>query len=618
MSIGQQDKEFSDGLKSAIGLVLILFIVSAFRFLGNLKDYIVNIDLAYEFCRLNEFIATPYGKVVTYFFIGYVLNVLLIYKLFRKWKINLIGKFILVCFLASWLSYFDFYIIQLLNKLWLAVIYAILISSLKLIFIFKSLEFIGFILAKLNFKTKTRNSNSISLRTTKSNVVIPNPFAGIYIQGGAGSGKTESILKPIIKESIERNFSFIIYDFKGELTPFANQIMDTKGIHQYHTLNFKEPKSSDRFNPLNPDFLNNTAEVVELSKTLFYNLNPGSIKATSNNYFLDEAINLFTGIVIYLKNNKPSYCTIPHIISGLANNDIAKIITKISSDFEALPYVSSLKNVIKLGADKQVAGVIGSLQGSLAKFTSKDLFYILSGNDFTPDLNNPDKPNRLNIVNDSSLPSFYAPLISMVINICLKKMNVPDKHESAIFLDEAPTLYIPEFEQIPATARSNKIATVFTTQDYTQIVDKYGSEKAQTIISNLATQFYGRTTNAQSMRMISELFGKYDKVYTTKTKGTSGSILNMGKQNSSSGTSQSFQERYNVTSNELLKLKPGEFYSIIGDNKSHNQFKQIKLPKSKEDNTQLKAIRKLSNSISDSDLDRNYLAINKAAIALFN
>lgn len=618
MSIGQESKEFYDGLKSALVFVLIIIIISIFQFLGDLKEYIVNLDLAYEFCRLSEFIATPFGKTIIYLFISYVLSLLLLFKLLRKSRINLIGKFILFSFIASWLSSFDFYILLVLKKLWLAVIYAFVISSLKLIFIFKGSQLISFVLSKLNLKTKAKKSNSINLRTTKSSVVIPNPFAGIYIQGGAGSGKTESILKPIIKESIERNFSFIIYDFKGELTPFAKQIMNTKGIHQYHTLNFKQPKSSDRFNPLNPDFLNNTAEIVELSKTLFYNLNPGSIKSTSNNYFLDEAINLFTGIVIYLKNNKPSYCTIPHIISGLANNDIEKIITKISTDFEALPYVSSLKNVITLGADKQVAGVIGSLQSSLAKFTSKDLFYILSGNDFTPDLNNPDKPNRLNIINDSSLPSFYAPLISVIINICLKKMNIADKHESAIFLDEAPTLYIPEFEQIPATARSNKIATVFTTQDYTQIVDKYGSEKAQTIISNLATQFYGRTTNAPSIRMISELFGKYDKVYTTKTKGTSGNILNMGNQNSSSGTSQSFQERYNVTSNELLKLKPGEFYSIIGDNKSSNQYKQIKPPKNKEDNAQLKAIRKLSNSISDSDLDSTYLAINRAAITLFN
>ena len=617
MSLSEANKETSGLGKSALGIIMIVAIFMLFNFIKNSFFYIIHMDVAYELCRLNAFISTPFGKTTSYLVFSYIISILLAFRLFKNWKTKWLFKLYLVLCIASIPSTLDLGLLFNIDVAWY-VFFAITISILKLSLLFYRPKLVSFLRSKFIRRKKSQEASNIILATKKRNIDIKNPFAGIYVQGGAGSGKTESLLKPMMKQCIQNNFAFIIYDFKGELTPFANEVMEAQNINQSNTLNFKEPLLSDRFNPLNPEYIRNTAEVVELTKTLFYNLNPASIKQTTNNYFLDEAINLFTSIVIFLKNNKPDYCTIPHIIAGLSNNSIDKVILKISTEFEALPYISSLKNVIELKAEKQVAGVIGSLQGSLAKFTSKELFYILSKSDFSPELNDPEKPNRLCIVNDSSLPSFYAPLISMIINNCLKKMNVADKHKSAIFLDEAPTLFIPEFEQIPATARSNKIATVFTTQDYTQILDKYGKEKAQTIISNLGSQFYGRTTNVESMKQISELFGKYDKVFKTKSKGNSSELLNTGNMQVRKGQSESIQQRYTVTSNELLKLKPGEFYSIIGDKKSHNQHIQLKKEEAKKENYNAQNIRRLSNAITQFDLDNNYVAINNVAKTLFD
>ena len=83
----------------------------------------------------------------------------------------------------------------------------------------------------------------------------------------------------------------------------------------------------------------------------------------------------------------------------------------------------------------------------------------------------------------------FAPLISCICTVALKSMNQQNKHHSFVLLDEAPTLYIPKFEQIPATARSNKVVTIFMAQDLSQIEKNYGMKEAETIVSNLNNHF---------------------------------------------------------------------------------------------------------------------------------
>ena len=90
----------------------------------------------------------------------------------------------------------------------------------------------------------------------------------------------------------------------------------------------------------------------------------------------------------------------------------------------------------------------------------------------------------------------------------LKQMNQQNKRKSFVLLDEAPTLYIPKFELIPATARSNRVASVYMAQDIAQMNDMHGREKAEAIIANLSNQFYGKVSSVQTARMVSEMIGK--------------------------------------------------------------------------------------------------------------
>ena len=52
-------------------------------------------------------------------------------------------------------------------------------------------------------------------------------------------------------------------------------------------------------------------------------------------------------IIIGMNKNNPQYCTLPHIISLLLHADIPTLVEKVSEDFEAAGFVTSLRQAIK-------------------------------------------------------------------------------------------------------------------------------------------------------------------------------------------------------------------------------------------------------------------------------
>lgn len=418
----------------------------------------------------------------------------------------------------------------------------------------------------LQFSKKEQEIKGFAFKTTKGSIHLDNPFRGIYIQGGAGSGKSLSIFEPIIRQSAQNSYTGLLYDFKSpELSKLLLEVYkQTNNNIKTHFVDFNNPYNSNRLNPIDARYLLKSAYALEYATTLINNLLPQTIK--ERDFFSDNARMVLAGVIWYLRNRYSHYCSLPHVISLLLHNDIDKLIEEISQDYEAGGMVASLKQAIDRGAERQSAGVASTLQNALSQLNTPDIFYILSGNDLDLHLNNPNNPKFLCLGNDSTLSQTYAPVISLIISVAVRQMNRPDQEKSIILLDEAPTIYIPNIELIPATARSNKVATVFGVQDYSQLVDKYGQDKAQVILSNLGNQFYGRTVNEKSADMITKLFGKHDRTYETANRGTgtSGEFVHLSS-NTNKGTSESIQERDRVKVSDITNLEAGQFYGLIAE-----------------------------------------------------
>lgn len=398
-------------------------------------------------------------------------------------------------------------------------------------------------------------------------VNIPNPFRGTLVLGGAGSGKTYSIGEPFLEQFVKKGMCGLIYDFKFPVLAGAAQKAlvyagQLKKPIRHRVINFMDMERTEKINPLRPQDMPMPAYAMEYAKTILHNLNPGGAKG-GDNFFEISAEAYLTGIIWFLKNNYPALCTVPHVVAIAVYEDFTHVLSMLKSDPRSQALVQSIITAVEQKAEKQVAGIISSLQIPLARLATPEISWVLSPDEarnegFSLDLNNPLNPTILTIGNDPTLARTFSPVISCIIAVALKLMNQQHKHPSFVLIDEGATIYVPGLEVIPATARSNQVAMLYMTQDVAQMVDAYGKDKTQVLISNLNNQFFGKINSAETAKLVSDMVGKEDVEMVSVSAGKS---MGGGKVSGGRNVSQSVsvQERQVVRVQDAYTLRQGEF-----------------------------------------------------------
>jgi len=301
--------------------------------------------------------------------------------------------------------------------------------------------------------------------------------------------------------------------------------------------------------------------------------------ATKPDFWSRSANDLLTAVIWFFVQEKPHFCTLPHVISFI-QQDEKELIKYVSSNSECRGLLASLEIAMRNQSNNQIAGVVSTLQSALAQLDNPQLFWALSADEAPLDMNDPKRLSWLSIGNNPALSNAYAPAISLIFTVALKMMNQRNKHHSICILDEAPTLYIPGVDRIPATARSNKLAFVYCAQDLAQIEKTYGKGNADVITANLNNQFYGRVSHPRTAEHVSKMFGRDDFEYkstsnnSSQNTGNSNSEGYSGDSNSrnygsNSGSSWgksesiSFRERDRVRPQEILSFPVGRFASFL-------------------------------------------------------
>lgn len=406
---------------------------------------------------------------------------------------------------------------------------------------------------------KVESEDSIHLQTQRGWINVPNPFRGTLVIGSSGSGKSESIGNAFIHQFIQKGYCGVLYDFK--FPTLANEVNTALHLYgkntdlKYYIINFQNPTLSHRCNPLSVENIPTVAHAEEYARAIVNNLDTSTIK--QRDFFSNSAIAWLASLIWFFRSEHPQSCTLPHVINAALYKDYAQVISMLQTNAQSADMSRSIATAIENKAEKQIAGVIASLQILVSKINSPAIVWALTGNDLDMNINDPAHPKLLCLGSDPSLVDTFSPVISLIITVALKQMNQQGKHKSFVLLDEAPTLYIPKFEMIPATARSNKIASVYMAQDYAQMNDMYGREKAEVIIANLSNQFYGKISSVQTAKAVSEMIGKEERLITNHSRGSSRG--SKGGRNLSYNTSISQQERYIIKPQEIMQLQPGEF-----------------------------------------------------------
>jgi type IV secretory pathway TraG/TraD family ATPase VirD4 len=351
----------------------------------------------------------------------------------------------------------------------------------------------------------------------------------------------------------------------------------------------------------------------EFAYTILVNLNPQMI--SKPDFWTDNATSLLASTFWYLREKCPNYCTLPHAISMILQPNYEALLRELSSLPKCGEMIAPIMTAYQQGADNQLAGVISSLQISLSKINFDEVYYLMSESEVSLQLNDPEKKGILTVGNNPQLSSTYAPLIGLILTSVSKQLNRAGKEKSVFMIDEFPTVYIPNVEQLPATARSNKVATILACQDIAQLTDKYGREKSETILSNLGNQFYGRTPNPATAKRVSELFGKEEQVVMSESK------KNWDFDNDRT-TTTSTRETDIVKAQYVANLDTGSFFTILSEGGirqgiSHipmdNKFNKSEiLPFSSADENDVKqAYKRVSLDVTEVILKQSILATTK-------
>jgi hypothetical protein len=405
---------------------------------------------------------------------------------------------------------------------------------------------------------------SFTLRTTSGpNVRLGNPFRGTFIAGGAGSGKSKSIIEPILQQAGVAGLTGVVYDFK--FPTLAEEVAGSYagGTVTPYFVNFTDLSRSHRVNPLAPELLATASFAREAAATIITNLDAKA--AQQRNFWIQSGEVLLTGCIWYLRRNHPEQCSLPAAVSMILESDAEQLLATLQQDEEVRGLIASIASASK--SENTIAGVFSTIQNYLAVLNTPEIFWVMSGDQVPLDLNHEQTPGVLVVGNDPALSTTFSPLISLIVATAIKRLNQQGRLPSLVLLDEAPTLFIPNFAQIPATARSNKVATVYAVQDVAQMEALTSRQESEMILANLGNQFWGRTTNTATAERVSKMFGKIDKTYRSKTEGVSKTnewnLLKPTTRTSNTSESLSIQQRDKLEAQQVMRFGVGEFAGLV-------------------------------------------------------
>lgn len=420
---------------------------------------------------------------------------------------------------------------------------------------------------------RIENSYSINLRgiynlkekIRKSWINIINPFRGLLVVGTPGSGKSWFIIQHVIKQHIEKGFCLFIYDFKfDDLTKIAyNWLQRCK--HRYpvmpsfHVINFDDLSTTHRCNPLAPYSMHDITDATESARAILLGLNREWIKKQGD-FFVESPINFVTAVIWYLrKYQNGKYCTLPHVIE-MIQTGYEQLFPVLNTEPEIQVLMNPFITAYQNDAMEQLEGQVASAKIVLSRLASPQLYWVLSGDDFTLDINNPNQPKIVCMGNNPEKQQIYGAVLSLYISRLVRIVNKKGQLPCSLIFDEFPTVFFNHMDSLIATARSNKVATTLAMQDFSQLRKDYGKEQADVIV-NITGNIISGQVMGETAKLLSERFGKIMQDRET---------LSINRTDTS--VSHSTQLDHAIPASKISSLSAGEFVGMVADD-PHQKIK---------------------------------------------
>ena len=456
-------------------------------------------------------------------------------------------------------------------------------------------------------------------------VNIVNIFRACMVIGTPGSGKSYAIVNSYIRQLIAKGFAIYIYDSKfDDLSTIAyNSLLKNMDKYEvkprFYVINFDDPRRSHRCNPINPEFMTDISDAYEASYTIMLNLNRTWIEKQGD-FFVESPIILLAAIIWYLKIYKNGiYCTFPHAVE-LLNKPYSDLFTILTSYPELENYLSPFMDAWKGNAQDQLQGQIASAKIPLTRMISPQLYWVMTGNDFSLDINNPKEPKLLCVGNNPDRQNIYSAALGLYNSRIVKLINKKKQLKCAVIIDELPTIYFRGLDNLIATARSNKVGVLLGFQDFSQLTRDYGEKESKVIQNTVGNIFSGQVVG-ETAKTLSERFGKVLQQRQS---------VSINRQDVS--TSINTQLDSLIPASKIANLSQGTFVGAVADNFDERIEQKIFHAEIVVDHTKIsaeeKAYQKIpvindfkdrnGNDIMMQQIQRNYDQIKADAQAIIN
>jgi hypothetical protein len=392
----------------------------------------------------------------------------------------------------------------------------------------------------------------------ESVINLINPRRGILIMGSPGSGKSWLIIEPLMRQLIEKGYAMFVYDFKFDsLSKLAWRYFQANRSRYsisagFYCINFSDLSRSNRCNVLHWWTLDWLSDALGASRAILLSLNKDWIHRQGE-FFVESPINFVAALIWYLRQYEDArFCTLPHVIE-LAQVPYDQLFAILKTQPEIRSLINPFIEAYEHKTMEMVDGQIASARVPLGRLASPDLYYILTGNDFSLRINGGAGSAIFCLGGDPSRQEALAPVLSLFIDRLCRLINQRSGNPCALVCDEFATVRAYSMTSTIATARSNNIIPILAVQDLSQLRTQYSREEAD-LFMNISGNLLCGQVGGETAKWVSE---RFPKILQEKTSVSNNSA--------DTSVTTSIQWEETVTPATIATLSSGEFVGVVAD-----------------------------------------------------
>lgn len=387
---------------------------------------------------------------------------------------------------------------------------------------------------------------------------VPDAQRGIAAIGAAGSGKTFSVIDPLIRSALDQGFPMCLYDFKY---PAQTKRAVAYAMKRGYTVRVFAPgfPESEICNPL--DLIKDEEDAIaagQLSNVINRNFDRGGGNNSGDKFFEEAGDSLIEGILLVTKavatlTGDDLYCDLMMAQAILSLDRLPLRLEAASKGTLKVWTTRPLSQLISVkDSDKTVASIIGTAQRIFQRFLKKDFVGAFCGKTTLPlDL---DGKQLIIFGLDRNNRDIVGPLLAAILHMIVSRnvsRTVPRKDPLVVALDELPTIYLPALVNWLNENREDGFCGILGYQNISQLEKAYGKELAQAIVGGTASKFIFNPQDPTSAKLFAEYLGEQQINFHSKSRST-------GKGGGSKSFNEQNQKRFLFEPAEFLKLGTGK------------------------------------------------------------